>query len=141
MFHDMDQELEAGVNFSPRLITSKTWVTLLNSILPFPMPVTPKFMQHMFNMCTIWFLPPNIPYAAALLLHCLHHIPPLKGWTGEEAFLVTITIAVKSLCKDPLPPSNFWWSFGYFEVEAFNCMEVKFCWHLDWHVVFSGPEL
>src|SRR5260221_4585594 len=28
----MDQELEAGANFSPRLITAETWVTVLNSI-------------------------------------------------------------------------------------------------------------
>ena len=137
----MDQELEAGTNFSPRLVTAEMWATLLNSILPFPMPVTPMFVQHVFNVCTIKFLPPSIPFTVALLLHYLCHVPPLEGWMGKDVFLVTIAVVVKSLCEDPPLPSNFWWSFGYYEVETFNCMEVEFCQHLDWHIVFSGPEL
>src|SRR5258708_18317769 len=137
----MDQELEAGVNFSPRLITTKMWVTVLNSIYPLPMPVTPDFMQYMFDVCTIYSLPTSIPYAVAHLLHHLHHIPLLKGWTGQGVFLVAIVITAKSLCESPPLPSNFWWSHDLFEVEAFNCMEFEFCCHLDWHVVFSGPEL
>src|SRR5258708_31811699 len=45
----MDQELEAGTNFGPRLITTKMWVTVLNSIYPLPMPVTPDFVQYVFD--------------------------------------------------------------------------------------------
>ena len=137
----MDQELEAGVNFGPRLVTTETWVTVLNSIYPLPMPVTPDFMQYVFDMCTIYSLLTSIPYAAVHLLHCLHHIPLLEGWTGQGVFLVAIIIVAKSLCKSPPLPSNFWWSHNLFEVEAFNCMEFEFCCCLDWCVVFSGPEL
>src|SRR5258708_22888372 len=103
------------------------------------MPVTPDFVEYMFDVCMTYSLPNSIPHTVALLLHCLHYIPLLEGWTGQETFLVTIAITVKSLCKSPPLPSNFWWSYGLFEVEAFNHMEFKFCCHLDWHVVFSGP--
>src|SRR5258708_3836576 len=136
----MEQELEAGMNFGPRLVTTKTWATVLNSIYPLPMPVTPDFMQYMFDMCTIYSLLISIPYAVACLLHCLCHVPLLEGWTAQGGFLVAIVIAAKSLCESPLP-CNFWWSCDLFEVEVFNCMEFKFCCHLDWCIVFSGPEL
>src|SRR5258708_35795940 len=137
----MDQELEAGVNFGPRLITTKMWVTVLNSIYPLPMPVTPNFVQYVFDMCTIYSLLISIPYAVAHLLHCLCHVPLLEVWTGQGVFLVTIIIMANSLCESPPPPGSFWWSHVLFEVEVFNCMEFKFCCHLDWHIVFSGPEL
>src|SRR5258708_15954679 len=136
-----NQELEAGANFSPRLITTDTWATVLNSIYPLPMPVTPDFVQYMFDVCTIYSLPTSIPYAVACLLHHLHHIPLLKSWTGQGVFLVTIIVVVKSLCVSPPPPSNFWWSCNLFEVDVFIHMEFEFCSHLDGHVVFSGPEL
>src|SRR5258707_2259503 len=136
----MDQELEAGTNFGSRLVTAEMWATVLNSIYPLPMPVTPNFMQYMFDMCMIYSLLTSMPYAAVHLLHCLHHIP-LEGWTGQGVFLVTIVIVVKSPCKSPPLPSNFWWSHNLFEVEVFNHMEFEFCCHLDWHIVFSGPEL
>src|SRR5258708_5679648 len=114
----MDQELEAGANFSPRLVTAKTWATVLNSIYPLPTPVTPDFVQYMFNVCMIYSLPTSVPYAVAHLLHHLHHVPLLEGWTGQGVFLVAIVIMAKSLCKSPPPPSNFWWSHDLFEVEA-----------------------
>src|SRR5258708_23034091 len=136
----MDQVLEAGVNFGPRLITTEMWATVLNSIYPLPMPVTPDFVQYMFNMCTIYSLLTSVPYAVVNLLDWLCHIPLLEGWTGQGVFLVTIVVTVKSLCESP-PPSNCWWSCDLFEVEAFNHMEFKFCCCLDWHIVFSGPEL
>ncbi len=137
----MDLELEAGTNFGPRLITAETWATVLNSIYPLPMPVTPDFVQYVFDMCTIYSLLISIPYAAAHLLHHLHHIPLLKAWTGQGVFLVTIIVMAKSPCESPPLPSNFWWSCDLFEVEVFNRMEFEFCCHLDWHIVFSGPEL
>src|SRR5258708_23687544 len=100
----MDQELEAGMNFGPRLVTAKTWVTVLNSIYPLPMPVTPDFMQYVFNVCMIYSLLTSIPYAVACLLHHLCHVPLLEGWTGQGGFLVAIVVVAKSLCKSP-PPS------------------------------------
>src|SRR5258708_19850158 len=103
----MDQELEAGMNFSPRLVPTEMWVTVLNSIYPLPTPVTPDFMQYVFNVCMIYFLLTSVPYAAVCLLHRLHHVPLLKGWTGQGVFLVPIIIVLKSLSKSPPLPSNF----------------------------------
>ncbi len=137
----MDQELEAGANSSPRLITTKTWVILINFIHPSPMPVTTDFVEYMFDVCMLYSLLPSIPYTAALLLHHLHGISPLEGWAGQQLFLVAIIIMVKFLCKDPPLPRNGWWSIGLFEVKEFNHMEAGFCQCLDWHVAISGPEL
>src|SRR5260221_12641769 len=141
IFRDMDQELEAVMNSGPRLITPETWVFLIDFAHSSPTPVTTDFMEYMFDICMLFSLPPSIPYAAALLLHRLHGISPLEGWTGQQLFLVTIIVAVKFLCEYPSPPRNGWWSVGLFEVKELNCMEAEFCWHLDWHVVISGPEL
>src|SRR5258707_5939985 len=137
----MDQELEAVVNSSPRLITPETWAFLIDFAHSSPMPVTTNFMEYMFDVCTLYSLPPSIPCAAALLLHHLHGISLLEGWTGQQLFLVTIVIAAKFLCEYPPLPRNGWWSIGLFEVKEFNHMEAEFCWHLDWCVVISGPEL
>ena len=137
----MDQELEAVMNSSPRLITPEMWVFLINFTHSSPMPVTTDFMEYVFNICTLFSLLPSIPYAAALLLHHLHGISPLEGWTGQQLFLVTIIISVKFLCKYPPLPRNGWWSIGLFEVKEFNHMEAEFCQCLDWCAVISGPEL
>ncbi len=55
----------------------------------------------MFNVCTLYSLPPSVPYAVVLLLHHLHGISPLEGWTGQQLFLVTIIVVVKFLCEYP----------------------------------------
>src|SRR5258708_31834252 len=79
--------------------------------------------------------------AAVLLLHHLHGVSPLEGWTRHQLFLVTIIIAAKFLCEYPSLPRNGWWSIGLFEAKELNRMEAEFCQHLDWRVVISGPEL
>src|SRR5258708_2811737 len=140
IFHDMDQELEAVVNSSPRLITPEMWAFLIDFTHSSPMPVTTDFVEYVFNVCTLYSLLPSIPYAV-LLLHCLHGISPLEGWMGQQLFLVTIIVTVKFLCEYPPPPRNGWWSISLFEVKELNCMEAEFCWCLDWCVVISGPEL
>src|SRR5258707_13357150 len=139
VFCDMDQELEAVVNSSPRLVTPKTWVFLINFAHSSPTPVTTDFMEYVFDICTLFSLLPSIPYTAALLLHCLCGISPLKGWMGQQLFLVAIIVAAKFLCEYPSLPRNGWWSIGLFEVKELNRMEAEFCWHLDWHVAISGP--
>src|SRR5258708_35616917 len=90
VFHDMDQELEAVVNSGPRLVTAETWVILINFTHPSPMPVTTNFMEYVFDVCTLYSLPPSVPYTAALLLHRLHGISLLEGWTGQQLFLVSL---------------------------------------------------
>src|SRR5258708_32575455 len=81
----MDQELEAVTNSGPRLITTKMWVILIDFTHPSPTPVTTNFMEYMFDICTLYSLLPSIPYAVALLLHCLHGISPLEGWMGQQS--------------------------------------------------------
>ncbi len=137
----MDQELEAVANSGPRLITPEMWVFLIDFAHSSPTPVTTDFMEYVFDVCTLFSLPPSIPYAAALLLHRLHGISLLKGWMGQQLFLVTVIIMVKFLCEYPSPPRNGWWSIGLFEVKELNRMEAEFCRHLDWCVAISGPEL
>src|SRR5258707_1086772 len=114
----MDQELEAVVNSSPRLITPETWAFLIDFAHSSPMPVTTNFMEYMFDVCTLYSLPPSIPCAAALLLHHLHGISLLEGWTGQQLFLVAVIIAAKFLCKYPSPPRNGWWSVCLFGSEG-----------------------
>src|SRR5258708_17441928 len=99
----------------------------------------PPWVFFPFSM--LYSLPPSIPYTAALLLHRLHGVSLLEGWTGQQLFLVTVIITVKFLCKYPSPPRNGWWSIGLFEVKELNHMEAEFCWHLDWCVAILGPEL
>src|SRR5258707_14428825 len=77
IFCDMDQELEAVVNSSPRLVTPKMWVFLIDFAHSSPMPVTTNFVEYVFDVCTLFSLPPSVPYAAALLLHRLRGISPL----------------------------------------------------------------
>ncbi len=142
----MDQELEAVANSSPRLITTKMWAILIDFAHSSPMPVTTDFVEYMFDVCTLYSLPPSIPYTAipytaALLLHCLHGVSPLEGWMGQQLFLVAIIVTAKFLCEYPPSPRNGWWSISLFEVKEFNRMEAEFCQHLDWHVAISGPEL
>ena len=103
--------------------------------------VTTDFMEYVFDVCTLYSLLPSIPYTVVLLLHCLHGISPLEGWMGQQLFLVTVIIMAKFLCEYPSLPRNGWWSIGLFEVKELNRMEAEFCWHLDWCVVISGPEL
>src|SRR5258708_30832081 len=99
IFREMDQELEAVMNSSPRLVTPKTWVFLIDFAHSSPTPVTTDFMEYVFNVCTLYSLPPSIPYAVALLLHCLHGISPLEPCKGQQLFLVTVIITVKFLCE------------------------------------------
>src|SRR5258708_9286673 len=141
VFCDMDQELEAVANSGPRLVTPEMWAILIDFAHSSPMPVTTNFMEYMFNICTLYSLPPSIPYAVALLLHRLCGISPLKGWMGQQLFLVAIIIMAKFLCEYPPLPRNGWWSVSLFEVKEFNHMEAEFCQCLDWCVVISGPEL
>ena len=75
----MDQELEAVVNSGPRLIATEMWVILIDFTHPSPTPVTTDFVEYMFNVCTLYSLLPSVPYAVALLLHCLCGISLLKG--------------------------------------------------------------
>ncbi len=84
----MDQELEAVMNSSPRLITTKTWAILIDFTHPSPTPVTTNFMEYMFDICTLYSLPPSIPYAAVLLLH--HHCSeiPLQVSFSTQEWLV-----------------------------------------------------
>ena len=88
IFRDMDQELEAVMNSSPRLVTPKMWVFLIDFAHSSPMPVTTDFMEYMFNVCTLFSLPPSIPYAAVLLLH--HHCSeiPLQVSFSTQEWLV-----------------------------------------------------
>jgi len=137
----MDQELEAVVNSSPRLVTPEMWVFLINFTHSSPMPVTTDFMEYVFDVCTLYSLLPSIPYAVVLLLHCFHGVSPLEGWMGQQLFLVTIIIVAKFLCEYPSLPRNGWWSISLFEVKELNCMEAEFCRCLDWCVAISGPEL
>ena len=137
----MGQELEAVMNSGPRLVTTKTWVILVNFAHPSPMPVTTDFMEYVFNVCMLFSLPPSVPYAAVLLLHHLRGVSLLEGWMGQQLFLFAIIIMVKFLCEYPSPPRNGWWSVGLFEVKEFNCMEAEFCQLLDWCAAISGPEL
>ena len=118
IFHDMDQELEAVVNSSPRLVTPETWAILIDFAHSSPTPVTTNFVEYVFDICTLYSLPPSIPYAAVLLLHHLHGVSPLKGWMGQQLFLVAIVITAKFLCEYPPPPRNGWWSIGLFEVNV-----------------------
>jgi len=137
----MDQELEAVMNSGPRLITPEMWAFLIDFAHSSPMAVTTNFMEYVFDICTLYSLLPSIPYAVVLLLHCLHGVSPLEGWMGQQLFLVAIIIVAKFLCEYPSLPRNSWWSIGLFEVKELNCMEAEFCWHLDWCVAISGPEL
>src|SRR5258708_24151562 len=137
----MDQELKAGVNSSPRTVTTEMWATLLSFISPFPMPVTPDLVLYMFDICTTCSLLPCIPYAAVLLLHCLQCIPLLEGWMSKQAYLVTIVVTAKFLSEDPPSPRDSSWSCSWFQVGDFKYMEAKFCRCLDWCIVISGPEL
>ena len=137
----MDQELEAVMNSGPRLITPEMWVFLIDFAHSSPMPVTTDFMEYVFDICTLFSLPPSVPYTAALLLHCLCGISPLEGWMGQQLFLVTIIVTAKFLCKYPSPPRNSWWSVSLFEVKELNRMEAEFCQCLDWCIAISGPEL
>ena len=137
----MDQELEAVANSGPRLVTPETWVFLIDFAHSSPTPVTTDFVEYVFDVCMLYSLLPSIPYTAALLLHCLCGISPLKGWTGQQLFLVAIIVAAKFLCEYPSLPRNGWWSVSLFEVKELNCMEAEFCQCLDWHVAISGPEL
>ena len=137
----MDQELEAVMNSGPRLITPKTWAFLINFAHSSPIPVTTDFVEYVFNICTLYSLLPSVPYAVVLLLHCLCGISLLKGWMGQQLFLVAIIVMVKFLCEYPPLPRNGWWSIGLFEVKELNHMEAEFCQYLDWCVAISGPEL
>src|SRR5258708_39147365 len=135
----MDQELEVVMNSDPRLITAEMWVILIDFIHPSPTPVTTDFVEYVFDVCTLYSLLPSIPYAAVLLLHHLHGISPLKGWTGQQLFLVAVIIVAKFLCKYPSPPRNGWWCVSLFEVKELNHMEAEFCRCLDWHVAILSP--
>src|SRR5258705_785071 len=137
----MDQELEAVMNSGPRLVTPETWVFLIDFAHSSPMPVTTDFMEYVFNICTLFSLPPSVPYTAVLLLHHLHGISPLEGWMGQQLFLVAVIIVAKFLCEYPSLPRNGWWSVSLFEVKELNRMEAEFCQHLDWHIAISGPDL
>src|SRR5258708_34667989 len=141
IFRDMDQELEAVVNSSPRLVTPETWVFLIDFAASSATPVTTDFMEYVFDICTLFSLPPSIPYAAVLLLHRLHGVSPLEGWTGQQLFLVAVIIAVKFLCKYPSPPRNGWWSIGLFEVKELNDMEAEVWWCINWRVTIFRPLL
>ncbi len=141
VFHDMDQELEAVANSGPRLITPEMWVFLIDFTHSSPTPVTTDFVEYVFNICTLFSLPPSVPYTAVLLLHHLHGISPLEGWMGQQLFLVAVIIVAKFLCEYPSLPRNGWWSVSLFEVKELNRMEAEFCWCLDWHIAISGPEL
>src|SRR5258708_29669988 len=50
IFRDMDQELEAVMNSSPRLVTPETWAFLINFTHSSPTPVTTNFVEYMFVM-------------------------------------------------------------------------------------------
>src|SRR5258708_38091080 len=141
IFHDMDQELEAVANSGLRLVTPEMWVFLIDFAHSSPTPVTTDFVEYVFDVCMLYSLLPSIPYAVVLLLHRLHGISLLKGWTGQQLFLVTVIIAVKFLCEYPSLPRNGWWSIGLFEVKEFNHMEAEFCRCLDWNCSVFGPEL
>src|SRR5258708_33803824 len=137
VFRELDQELEAVANFSSRLVTPEMWAFLIDFAHSSPTPVTTDFVEYMFNVCTLYSLLPSIPYAAVLLLHCLRGISPLKGWMGQQLFLVAIIIMAKFLREHPPLPRNGWWSISLFEVKELNCMEAEFCQLLDWHVAIS----
>ena len=137
----MEQALEAGAN-GPRPITVETWANLIDFLHSSPTPVTTDVVEYVLDACALCSLPPSVPYAAALLLHRLRCVSLLKFWTGQQLFLVAVVVAVKFLCDDPHPPTNYWWCLGFlFEVEKLNCMEAEFCRSLDWRVAISGPEL
>src|SRR5258708_17861773 len=141
IFHDMDQELEAVANSGLRLVTPEMWVFLIDFAHSSPTPVTTDFVEYVFDVCMLYSLLPSITYTVVLLLHRLHGVSLLKGWTGQQLFLVAIIVMVKFLCEYPSPPRNGWWSVSLFEVKECNVMEAEFCRHLDWHVAISGPEL
>src|SRR6266436_10381030 len=126
----MDQELEAVMNSGPRLVTPEMWGFLIDFAHSSPMPVTTDFVEYVFDVCTLYSLPPSIPYAAVLLLHCLCGISLLEGWMGQQLFLVTIIVTAKFLCEYPPLPRNGWWSISLFEVKEFNRMEAEICQHL-----------
>src|SRR5258708_16091091 len=127
VFRDMDQELEAVVNSGPRLITPKMWVFLINFTHSSPTPVTTDFVEYVFDVCTLFSLLPSIPYAVALLLHRLHGVSPLEGWTGQQLFLVAIIVMVKFLCEYPSPPRTGWWRVRLFGLKELNYMAAELC--------------
>src|SRR5258708_35753433 len=116
----MDQELEAVVNSGPRLVTPKIWVFLIDFAHFSPMPVTTNFMKYMFDICTLYSLPPSVPYTVTLLLHCLHGVSLLEGWMGQQLFLVAIIVMAKFLCEYPSLPRNGCSLFTFFQLTDLN---------------------
>src|SRR5258707_7735987 len=127
----MDQELEAVMNSGPRLVTPEMWVFLIDFAHSSPMPVTTDFVEYVFDVCTLFSLPPSIPYAAALLLHCLRGISLLEGWMGQQLFLVAVIIVAKFLCKYPSLPSNGWRRVGLFRRKELSHMRAELFRRLD----------